>query len=505
MSSNRTPFYVLVFGLLIVGALLTWYRHVMFEVPWLPGEKRQIWSIEAQVDFEAYGKPVKVSLAIPDSQPGFQRVGEHSASPGYGLAFVEGGDGRRAQWSIRKAHGRQTLYYQVEMLADPETVESKLATPPPLHPVRLDGPHATVAKLILERARERSSDAHTLARELIYEFNQQSQGASLLTQVKPRGAWLVDLLQMAGVPAREVQALRLEDGRRRQVPLDLLQVFDGEHYRLFDTVTGRTGQEPNLLLWEYYSAPLLDIIGGKSSRVSFSMIEQEVPVNRMLEEGTLPAGQSLLDFSIHSLPLSEQALFKGILLIPVGVVIVSLLRVLVGLRTSGTFMPVLIAIAFIQTSLLTGLVGFLLIVGAGLVIRSYLSKLNLLLVSRISAVIISVIIMIAAFSVLSFQLGLTEGLKITFFPMVILAWTIERMSILWEEEGPKEVLTQGSGSLLVAVLAYLAMSNDLVRYLTFNFLGLQFVLMAFVLVLGNYTGYRLLELRRFQPMLGERT
>src|SRR5690606_9825782 len=209
----------------------------------------------------------------------------------------------------------------------------------------------------------------------------------------------------------------------------------------------------------------------------------------------------VLDFSIHSLPLSEQALFKGILLIPVGVLIVSLFRILIGVRTSGTFMPVLIAIAFIQTSLVAGLVGFVLIVGVGLMIRSCLSRLNLLLVARISAVIISVIILIAAFAVLSFQLGLAEGLKITIFPMVILAWTIERMSILWEEEGPQEVLVQGGGSLLVALLAWLAMSNGVIRHLTFNFLGLQFIFMAVVLLLGNYTGYRLLEFRRFRPLL----
>ena len=42
--------------------------------------------------------------------------------------------------------------------------------------------------------------------------------------------------------------------------------------------------------------------------------------------------------------------------------------------------------------------------------------------------------------------------------------------------------------------------NPWVRHLTFNFLGLQLVLMAFILLLGNYTGYRLLELRRFKPL-----
>ena len=46
--------------------------------------------------------------------------------------------------------------------------------------------------------------------------------------------------------------------------------------------------------------------------------------------------------------------------------------------------------------------------------------------------------------------------------MIILAWTIERMSILWEEDGYHEVLIQGSGSLIVAVLAYLCMTNPVV-------------------------------------------
>src|SRR5690606_38783151 len=184
-------------------------------------------------------------------------------------------------------------------------------------------------------------------------------------------------------------------------------------------------------------------------------------------------------------------------LLPIGALMVCLLRVLIGIKTSGTFMPVLIALAFIQTSLITGLGGFLLVVATGLYIRGFLSRLNLLLVPRITAVIITVIAVISLFSVLSYKLGLTEGLKITFFPMIILSWTIERMSILWEEEGGREVMKRGGGSLLTAVLASWAMSDTWVRHLTFDFIGLQFVGLALVLMFGSYTGYRLLELKRF--------
>lgn len=501
--ASRKPFYLLVGLLIIAGVSLTLHRHYTYDIPWLPGETRQTWSIEAKVEFDATGEEILASLAIPNTQPGFTQLSQQTASPGYGLSFAEretGGD--RAEWSVRNASGEQALYYKVDMLLDPYAAPPQTSRPPTLKVNIEKEPYATASNQLLDRAQERSSSPYTLARELIQEFKIQSQNAQLLAQLKPQLNWVVQLLHQAGVPARQVHALYLEDGRRRQELVDYIQVFDGEDYELFDPETGERGRPENLLLWEYHSGPVLEVVGGVNSHVTFSMIEQEQPFSVALNQKF--ADNELLNFSLYTLPLEEQALFKGILLIPVGVLMVVLMRILVGLKTSGTFMPVLIALAFIQTSLITGLVGFLLIVGAGLVIRSYLSYLNLLLVARISAVIIMVIGIIAIFSIIAYKLGLTEGMKVTFFPMIILAWTIERMSILWEEEGPHQVVIQGGGSLLVAVLAYLAMNNEWIRHLTFNFLGIQLILMALVLMAGNYTGYRLLELKRFKPMVEDK-
>jgi hypothetical protein len=213
---------------------------------------------------------------------------------------------------------------------------------------------------------------------------------------------------------------------------------------------------------------------------------------------------NLLDFSIYALPVEQQGIFKGLLLIPVAVMVVVLMRILVGVRTSGTFMPVLIALAFIQTTLLVGLIIFLGLVGAGLWIRSYLSQLNLLLVSRVAAVIIVVIVLMAVLAVTSYKLGLDQALTVTFFPTVIVAWTIERMSILWEEEGGHEVLVQGGGSLLVAILAYLAMSTAIIEHLTFNFPELLLSLLGVILIMGKYTGFRLSELYRFRDLVNKK-
>ena len=502
MHHSRISFFILIGILLVIGGALSSYRYLNFDIPLLPGEKRQIWSVEAKIEFEAAGEPVLVSLAIPDSQQGFKRIAEHSASPGYGLAYLEDNLIRRAEWSIRQAIGKQVLYYRVDMMSDLDVLQKGTVAVPDITAARLSGkgPYVTEALAILKQAELKSADPYTLTRQLIRELNTQTQSAQLLIQKRTLGRWVVDLLMTAGVPAREVYVLNLEDGRRRQRLSSYIQVFKGNEYWLFDLDTGSKVLSKNKLMWEYHSNALLELIGGSGASVSFSIIKQDVPVRQLQKRNFVDHNKSVLDLSIHSLPLEEQALFKGILLIPIGVLVVVFLRLFIGVKTSGTFMPVLIAIAFIQTSLLTGLIGFVVIVGVGLIIRGYLSQHNLLLVARISVVILSVIILISFFTVVSYRIGLTEGLKITFFPMIILSWTIERMSILWEEEGPQEVMIQTVGSLVVAVMAYALMQNDIVQHLMFNFMGLQFLIMALLLIMGNYKGYRLLEFRRFRPV-----
>ncbi|SEK23739.1 UUP1 family membrane protein [Halomonas daqiaonensis] len=497
---SRLPFYLIVAFLMVAGVALSIHRHVQFEVPWTPGEQRQVWEIEAQVNFIADGGPAKVNMALPSSQEGFRILTEHTASPGYGLAFLEENGDRRAEWTTRDAIGSQQLFYSVQALVAPASRNPKIASPPPRRDIVWETPYDTAASQVIEQAWSHSADPFTFARELIGDFTEdrQDENARLLLTQFDRTPLLVRLLNQAGVPAREVSGLLLDHGRRRQSLTPWIQVFDEQEWALFDPNTGSRGRPDNLLLWESAGEAVLEVQGGSNSRVDFSMLSRNQPAAAAVRSQL--ADDTLLNFSIHSLPLEEQALFQTILLIPIGALMVVILRVLVGIKTSGTFMPVLIALAFIQTTLVTGLIGFLLVVAVGLVIRNYLSYLNLLLVARVTAVIITVIAIISVFSVLSYRFGLNAGLTITFFPMIILSWTIERMSILWEEEGPKQVLIQGGGSLITAVLAYLAMNNPWIRHITFNFLGVQLILMALILMLGNYTGYRLLELRRFKPV-----
>lgn len=504
----RLPFYLIIAALVFGGLGIAWARHQSMAIPLFPNESQTVWLIEARIDFVGVGEAVQVSFDLPDDPPGFEVFAdtEQAASPGYGFSIIRQNNERRGEWTRRTASGPQTLYYKAQFVAEPETREeppvAEEDAPSPQDFVWQE-PEATAANQLIEQALQRSSTPESLTRELIKLLtgNDLGQNAELLLSEDPDvTALLSRLINEAGVPARISVGLYLEDARRRQSLTPLLEIYTGERWQAFNPATGEQGIPENLVLWHRGGEAYLDVVGGRDSGVSFSMIRQTVPALELAQAQSQSSANPFAFLGVYRLSIEEQSMFKLLFLLPLGALVVVFMRVVVGLKTSGTFMPILIALAFLQTSLIPGLLSLVSIVALGLLLRSYLSHLNLLLVPRIATLVVLVIFLISILSLIGYQLGFNTGMTITFFPMIIIAWTIERMSILWEEEGPKEVVVQGGGSLLVAVLAYLLMQLPLSNHLSFNFPELNLVVLALIMLMGQYTGYRLTELRRFHDM-----
>ena len=507
--SRKFQILLLALSLSFVGLFIVWYKVNILGIPFLPHEKSSVYKVGAEISFEGKKKAVLVSMAIPEAQDGIQILSEDVASSGFGYAQAQTAHGKRAEWSKRKVEGPQILYYSLEVMIEPGETNPK----PPIESAEQkseslsDLPNTLIntAKILLDDVRSRSADTHSFAAQLIQEFNEKepSQAAKIL--LAQGGEAKIDmiyrLLQYRHIRVQKIHGLYLESARRNIALTPMLEVYDGKDWQLYDLNKGKVTRDKNFFIWKQGGDSLLDVTGAEKSNIRFSINERQVPVQYLLDKKELLDKAAILDFSLFSLPVSEQNAYQHILLVPFGALVVVLLRVLVGLRTSGTFMPILIALAFMETTLVAGLIMFILIVGIGLVIRSYLSNLNLLLVARISAVMIVVIMIMSFMSILSFKLGIKEVMTITFFPMIILAWTIERMSILWEEEGPKEVFIQGGGSLVVATFAYFVMSDAFVSHMAFNFPELLLVVLAMIILLGRYSGFRLSELIRFRSMV----
>lgn len=497
--------YLLALTLTLIGASLCAYKVNRLGLPLSPAEQTEVWTVEATLNFSGRGRSAKVELSTPSQPPGFSVLDEDYISSSFGLATEDAGENNRALWAAREVRGKQTLYYRIVVTEDREE-NRKRTTPKPSYPAVPDyqEPERSAVFSLLADVRSESADISSFTRELLKRFNDPTpdEDVSLLrdssTDDVARVREIRHILAGARIPTRIIYVLQLEDRLREGKLMPWIEVYDDKEWLAFNPKTGALGIPKDIMVWQVGDEPLVTVKGADPAKVEFSIARSSREILSVAKQRARLIDSSVLEFSLLSLPISTQNVYRILLTVPIGAFVVVLLRNFVGIKTFGTFMPILIALAFRETKLLWGIILFSSLVAIGVLLRFYLERLKLLLVPRLASVLIIVILLMAGVSVLSLKLGFQSGLSIALFPMVILAMTIERMSLTWDESGAQEALTAGLGSLLVASLGYVVMNNDWIGYLVFVFPELLLVLLAVTLLMGRYTGYRLSELRRFR-------
>lgn len=204
--------------------------------------------------------------------------------------------------------------------------------------------------------------------------------------------------------------------------------------------------------------------------------------------------------SMHSLPLNMQSAFFTILLIPLGTLVLSFGRNIIGVKAFGIFTPILLTLFFLETSIIAGLVFFTFIVLLGFFQRYILDRFYLLAIPRLSILLTLVIISYTGFSLVAYQDGtlFPGGTPLNYLPIVIITSFIERFSVHFIEEGAANTLRALFGTIFIAVLCYFLFSTEVLRLLLFNNPELLLIVIAFNILVGSYKGYRLSELMRFK-------
>ncbi len=505
---KKRHLYILALSLTLLGLGMFSYKTFVLKFPLIEDTSVLIWNLEVHVTFTAEDNPIKVGIYIPRNTPEYAILDENFISQGYGLATTTPDEGnRRAFWSIRKASGKQSLYYRAvirRMPTDHIPGEPKTA---PLTKPTLESPLLEAAQALAQDLLSKSADTESFVQALIKRIHDPSphETISVLTGNNPsmetKLNTVVEVLKASGLPARIIHGIRIPTEPRSVQWETWFQVYDNQSWRSFDPHTGTPEVSDNYVEWWHGTNPFYKTNGIKKLEYSVSVAPNQEEAIQAALLSTKLAIPKLLDFSLFNLPLQTQAVYRILLMVPLGALLLLILRNIIGIKTFGTFMPILMALAFRETQLLWGITLFSLVVSLGLGVRFYLEQLKLLLVPRLASLLIVVVLLMAFLSILSYQLGFDRGLSVALFPMVIITMTIERMCIVWEERGASESIQQGIGSLLVAVLTYLAMSIPYVEHLLFVFPELLLVLLAGTLLMGRYSGFRLLELRRFKALV----
>lgn len=504
---KKTQLYLLAFVVAALALAAIVYKWQVLQFPLHADTKVEVWTLQARIGYVPQRGANRVTLLVPGDTPGWSVLDERFVARRYSRLEDSGPEGRTIEWSTRHAQGEQALYYRATVVRATPAADPLLLLPeqPALIP-RLEEPYGTAARAVLDEVSEESADTETFSRELVRRFHAAQPGedvrllADMYTDEHGKVSFLAGLLAIRNINARPVHGLQLDPEAGAGELRPWLAVQDQGRWFLVDPRNDAAGWPPNFFLWSVSGKPVATVEDNDAATLELSGSRNMADAIAIAERRLEVRNANLVRFSLLSLPLQAQQTYAILLMVPVGAFLMLLLRNLVGIKTFGTFMPVLIALAFRDTGMVAGIALFVLVVGTGLLVRFYLERLRLLLVPRLTAILIVVVLLMAAVSVLSNRLELEVGLSVALFPMVIMAMTIERMSVAWDERGGANAMREGAGTLVVAALAYLVMSWPWLERFVFVFPEFLLLLLGGCLLLGRYSGYRLTELYRFRAL-----
>ena len=309
-----------------------------------------------------------------------------------------------------------------------------------------------------------------------------------------RARALVALCRAGKIPARLVAGFEVKESSDVR-PHVWVEVLANSHWEPYDPENGFARELPYRLVPARRDG--VDIVhapGVSDLQATFSLARIPPP-------GGLLGRRSrrLIDIlDLTRLPVEMHEVLSIILLMPLGALVTSVFRTLIGVRTFGTFTPTLLALSFVYADWRAGLVVFAVVVGLGLAARSMLDRLKLLVVPRLS-VILTLVVLCIVFAV-SWMEYLGRGLstQAVLLPMVILTMTIERFYLTTEEDGSRFAVQLMAGTLVVAFCCYMVLRWEEVGRLLLIYPEVHFFTVGVLVLMGRYTGYRLTELWRFR-------
>ena len=510
---------VLVSAVLIgAGLALFSYKVLVLGYPLGTGEQAGTWRVELVVNVTGQGGRTVIDVPLPRTS-GYQRLlTEEVRSGPFRFSISEDSSERQGRWS-GKLDGSATLSYQV-------TFDTRAYTRP--LPSREGG--GTYPKSVAEFLKDSpgiqvgdpavsalsrelllgGADKVKLARD-IYAFVSHEIGTlkttgamDALTVIHEgrgnplgRARLFCALARANGLPCRLVSGLILSNGRQDSLR-HWNEVYIADGWVPFD-VDERHAESlpPDRLVFLSTEAAPIRSTGASALSYRFD-IQSELSTYSDLVRRRIAASPNLVDrVSLLFLPVQTQHNLRLLLLVPLGALAMCILRNVVGLQTFGTFMPMLIALAFTGVGPLWGTILLVIIIGFALLSRLWLERFYLLFAPRIAFILTLVVLLMVGLMLAGDRLGMPIA-GVGAFPFVIMTMLVERISVSLEEEGMANTLRRISGTVLSIYLTYAVIHTRALQTIFLVFPELLVVILGLLILVGRYTGYRLTELIRFR-------
>lgn len=421
-----------------------------------------IYEYQVELGFEGFGEAVRVATYLPASDER-QTVIAESFDLG-ALAFDDqtNAEGRLGEWNGRPPEGLHTVRYTAQLATRAVRYElpSDLGFGAPLTDAARRELEETEAipyrhpefRALWARIRPpQSADLLQTLRAIFRYTHEELEPAPFkgytdaLTALRlgqascnGKGRLFAALARLNGIPARLVGGVILEPGVKR-TSHQWVEAYAGGHWVPFDPLNGNFAEIPANYL-QLYSGDRFLFSHARDINFDYAFRIRRVLAAAAGTSAPEEAEKTGWLARVSRFIALNQQISGIFLLFPLAALIVTFCRNVIGLRTFGIFLPMLVAGGCVYTGLLPGMLGFVAILASGAAAHHYFRGMRVLAVARIAAVITVLTALILAGGVLVADSASHRIALLALFPVVILSFAAERLEQMAERSRPGELV-----------------------------------------------------------------
>ena len=193
-----------------------------------------------------------------------------------------------------------------------------------------------------------------------------------------------------------------------------------------------------------------------------------------------------------------------LLLLPIVAFVIAFSRNVVGIRGFGIFLPAALSVVFVATGPIVGIGLFLVIVAVSTGIRMLLRKFKIRLqyLPRMSFILWAVVLGVLGVLFLAPILKFPSLANVSIFAVLFMILLSEDFTRVQLGKSVKTALTLTFETLILSLLSYIFMTfKPLQEYVLLNPEVSLLIVGVSDLVLGKYTGLRMMEFYRFRKLI----
>lgn len=310
----------------------------------------------------------------------------------------------------------------------------------------------------------------------------------------------ISLARLNHLPARLVGGLILQPGTKK-TSHQWVEVFINNQWVPFGPTNGYFAELPAHYL-ELYRGDLSLFKHNRNINFdyAFSISQETISPALYHHQPTTAASNTNAAVLLQNLGLTPKAT-SLFLLFPLCTLLITFLRNVVGIKTFGIFMPMLVAAACYSTGLALGLLGFLTVLIMAFVFHTLLDRLHILKVARLAATItIITVLFITGLYFIDIKHNVEFGM-LTLFPVVIISFVAERLHQLSAENNWPDLLKISTGTIVTIVACYGIFNSILLQGTFALYPELLLLVLSIQMYIGSWSGIRLSEIIRFKDLI----